>query len=86
MANKGSYVMFGYPKKNELIGKNVNILIPVSGICQIQCQIQGSLRSSVRSRVRSRGQIQCQIQGQIQRSPLLVSPLPWHSSIPTLNT
>lgn len=29
MANKGAYSMFGYNKRNELRGKNVNVLIPV---------------------------------------------------------
>ena len=30
MANKSAYLMFGYTKVSDLIGKNVNLLIPVS--------------------------------------------------------
>lgn len=29
MANKSAYTMFGYTKVSDLIGKNVNVLIPV---------------------------------------------------------
>jgi len=32
MANKSAYTMFGYTKVSDLIGKNVNVLIPVGGL------------------------------------------------------
>ena len=32
MANKSAYTMFGYTKVSDLIGKNVNVLIPVSAL------------------------------------------------------
>ena len=47
IANKGTYDLFGYGKRNELRGKNVNVLIPVRAVGRGRGRVGRGIRAAM---------------------------------------